>query len=186
MRPSRTAASTASSPAADADGPPAHPDQAPLERPRRVRARQQRRDAPALRGGAHRGLLGRRHRRRGRPLDGDPRRASRSGHGHDHRPAGDRVPAADPVPARPARRAALARTDGRLESRDLLRGLVAGRHRAAGALRQGRHDGRAARRDDADAAPDHRSSSAPRARRTSTTRSSSAGPDRRSLSTGGS
>ena len=54
------------------DDPPARPDHAALERPRRLRPRQQRRDAPPLRGGAHHGVLAvrRRARQRSEPTAG--------------------------------------------------------------------------------------------------------------------
>ena len=131
MRPSRTAPPTASSRATDAQRPAdetARSDPAALVGPRRLRPRQQRRDAAPARRGAHPGVLGDR-RRRGRArrrrstavLDGRPGAATLT------LIARQEIEYLAPIPylRAAARRAALDRPARRREPRGLLRGLSA-------------------------------------------------------------
>ena len=107
--------------------PPARPDPAPLERPRRVRARQQRRDAPPARGGAHLGVLA------SATTSGDAgrcdARCSTAGPGGDTLTliARQEIEYLAPIPylRAAARRAAVDRPHRRREPRGLLRGVLA-------------------------------------------------------------
>ena len=152
-----------------AHDPPRGPGPAALVGHGRLRARQQRRDAPAARGGADRGVLeppvapdgpG-----RGRVADGGARRRPGARAVHARRAAGDRVPQAARLPPHAGDRRDVDRAPRRREPGRLLRGARRGRGRPrARHLRAGAHDARPRRHRDGAAAAHRRRSSARRGR----------------------